>query len=69
MGLSLTADITGRTSGSTDIVQARSFDAAGNRSNPAMSITVTLPAIRSAAPSGNGPTLSRRAPNLSTRTR
>ncbi len=69
MGLSLTAYISGRTSGATDVVQARSFDTAGNRSTPAMSISVTLPAIRSASPSGKAVTLSRRAPNLSMRTR
>ncbi len=42
MGLSLTANITGRTPGSTDTVTARAFDTAGNRSTPALSGTVTL---------------------------
>lgn len=38
----LTADITGRTPGSTDEVRVRAYDAAGNKSTPPLSTSVTL---------------------------
>lgn len=42
IGMGLTANIAGRASGSTDTVAARAFDAAGNRSTPALTASVTL---------------------------
>jgi hypothetical protein len=42
VGNVLTTNITGRTPGSTDAVRVRAFDAAGNRSTPALSASVTL---------------------------
>ncbi|XVJ69948.1 MAG: fibronectin type III domain-containing protein [Rhizobacter sp.] len=42
VGNVLTTNITGRTPSSTDSVRVRAFDAAGNRSTPALSTSVTL---------------------------
>jgi hypothetical protein len=44
VGNILTANITGRTPYSTDQVRVRAFDASGNRSSPALSTSVNLPA-------------------------
>lgn len=44
VGNVLTVNITGRTPGTTDAVRVRAFDAAGNRSTPALAAAVTLSA-------------------------
>lgn len=49
VGNVLTTNITGRTAGTTDQARVRAFDAAGNRSIPALSAAVTLSAGAGAA--------------------
>jgi hypothetical protein len=45
VGNVLTTNITGRTPGSTDAVRVRAFDAANNKSTPALSTSVTLSSV------------------------
>jgi len=47
-GNSLSAAITGRTAGTTETVYVRAYDAAGNRSTPAISGSVTLASVATA---------------------
>lgn len=45
VGNSTSANISGRTPGTTDNIQVRAYDAAGNRSTPALSATANLTAV------------------------
>jgi hypothetical protein len=52
VGNVLTAAITGRTPNTTDVVTVRAFDAAGNRSTPALATSVDILAGTASVTSG-----------------
>lgn len=54
-GTGTSATITGLTANTSNTIQVRAFDAAGNRSTPALSINVTTPAAAATAISVSGP--------------